>query len=261
MRALVLGGGGIAGIAWETGILHGLQETGRDPLEVDMIIGTSAGSAVTAAVSSDTPLAELFERQTNPPTGDSGRQGPPMQRLVEIFTLFASMRDAPPAEARRKLSELALTAETMPEEQWKKVSGSGLPSHSWPTRKIGTVAVDAVSGEARIFDNESGAELVSAVAASCAVPGVYPPVTIDGRKYIDGGVRTTTNADLVAEYDEILVIAPVPDELKLPNAVLITPDEKSLKAMTMNVLDPATRVPSAKQGYEQALEHAGQIWR
>jgi NTE family protein len=257
VRALVLGGGGIAGIAWETGILHGLGEAA---LDVDMIIGTSAGSAVAAAVSSDVPLAELYERQTTPPPADSGRSSPPMSQLVEVFTLFASMPEMEPAEARRKVSELALTAETMPEEQWKKVIGAGLPSHEWPSRKIGTVAVDALTGETRIFDKESGADLVSAVAASCAVPGVYPPVTIDGRKYIDGGVRTTTNADLVAEYDEILVIAPIPDAMSLPNAVLITPDEESLTAMTANVLDPATRVPSAKAGYEQALKQQVRIW-
>jgi NTE family protein len=83
------------------------------------------------------------------------------------------------------------------------------------------------------------------------VPGVYPPVTIDGKRYMDGGTRTTTNADLVSEYDEIIVIAPIPDGLQLPNALVITPDADSLKAMTMNVLDPATRIPSAHAGLAQ----------
>ncbi|MBP2321208.1 NTE family protein [Kibdelosporangium banguiense] len=247
MRALVLGGGGIAGIAWETGILYGL---GESVLDADIIVGTSAGSAVAAAVG-QIPLAEAFERQIAPdpePTGGGRRPGPSIDKLMKIFGVLQAL---PPEQARRKLGEIALTAETMPEEIWVQAIGSVLPSAEWPSRNIGAVAVDAESGETHVFTRESGVDLVLAVAASCAVPGVYPPVTIDGRRYMDGGARTTTNADLVAEYDEIIVIAPIPDALQLPNALVITPDADSLAAMTMNVLDPATRIPSAHAGLSQ----------
>jgi NTE family protein len=111
--------------------------------------------------------------------------------------------------------------------------------------------VDAHTGETRVFDRDSGVDLVSAVAASCAVPGVYPTVTIEGRQYMDGGARSTTNADLVAEYDEILVIAPIPDALRLPNARVITPDAASSAAIGPNVLDATTRIPSAHAGRAQ----------
>jgi len=245
LRALVLGGGGIAGIAWETGILYGL---GDDVLDVDLIIGTSAGSAVAAAVTSGVPLAELFERQLTPVPENAGNSGPPLDRLIEIFTAAQGL---PPEQGRRKLGELALSADTMPEDVWKARIGSGLPSHEWPSRHIATVAVDTETGEYRIFDRNSGVDLLSAVAASCAVPGVYPPVTIDGKRYMDGGMRTATNADLVADYDEILVIAPIPDALNLPNARVITPDTGSRSAMTANPLDPATRAPSAHAGLVQ----------
>jgi NTE family protein len=76
-------------------------------------------------------------------------------------------------------------------------------------------------------------------------------VTIGGKKYMDGGMRSTTNADLVSEYDEILVIAPFYDGRDLPNARVITPDAASIAAMTMNPLDPASRIPSAHAGLAQ----------
>jgi NTE family protein len=239
----VLGSGGIAGIAWETGILYGL---GASALDVDLIIGTSAGSAVAAGLTSGVSLAEAFERQTTPTEG--APSGPPMAKLMQIFGAIQSLA---PAEARRKLGELALSADTISEEEWKQRLGAGLPSHEWPEQKIATVAIEIASGEARVFTKESGVDMLSAVAASCAVPGIYPPVTIQGKVYMDGGVRTSTNADLVAEYDEILVIAPIPDALELPNARVITPDAESQAAMTLNPLDPATRVPSAHAGYRQ----------
>jgi NTE family protein len=246
VRALVLGGGGIAGIAWETGILSGL---GESVLDADIIIGTSAGSAVAAAVS-QISLAEAFERQIAPAPERTGgeRPGPSIDRLMEIFAVLGSL---PPEQARRKLGEVSLTTQTMPEEIWLQAIGSQLPSQDWPSRNIGTVAVDTETGDTQVFTRESGVDLVKAVAASCAVPGVYPPVTIDGKRYMDGGARTTTNADLVSEYDEIIVIAPIPDGLQLPNALVITPDAASLAAMTMNVLDPATRIPSAHAGLAQ----------
>lgn len=246
MRALVLGGGGIAGIAWETGILYGL---GDAVLEADIIIGTSAGSAVAAAVS-QIPLAEAFERQIAPAV-ESGGERRPAPSLEKVMQLFAVVQALPPEQARRKLGEVALAAETMPEEVWLRAIGLQLPSLEWPSRNIGAVAVDAETGETHVFTRESGVDLLKAVAASCAVPGVYPPVTINGKRYMDGGARTTTNADLVREYDEIVVVAPIPDGLQLANALVITPDAASLEVMTMNVLDPATRIPSAHAGLAQ----------
>jgi NTE family protein len=243
MRALVLGGGGVAGIAWETGVLYGL---GPSALDVDLIIGTSAGSAVGAALTSGITLEEAFERQTTP--GPAAAPAPPVEKLLQLFTVFQTL---PPQEARRKLGELALTAETMSEEKWKHIIGAGLPSHEWPDRDIAAVAVDALTGEHRVFTRESGVDLVAAVSASCAVPGVFPPVTIDGKRYMDGGIRSLTNVDLVQDYDEILVIAPIPEPVHIAHARVITPDEASLAAMTTNVLDPATRVPSAHAGLAQ----------
>jgi len=68
-------------------------------------------------------------------------------------------------------------------------------------------AVDAATGEFRTFDRDSGVPLVQAVAASCAVPGVYPPVTIGGRRYVDGGMRSAANVDLAAGVERVVVLA------------------------------------------------------
>jgi NTE family protein len=247
MRALVLGGGGVAGIAWETGVLYGL---GDAVLDVDIIVGTSAGSAVAATVS-QISLAEAYEREITPQpqvTGDGKGQTP---ALDELMAVFAAIQSLPPEEGRRKVAELALSAETIPEESWVRAIGTRLPSNEWPSRKIATVALDTATVEVMMFDRESGVDLTSAVAASCAVPGVYPPVTINGKRYMDGGIRSTTNADLVADYDEVLVVAPFPDMLDLPNARVIAPDADSIAAMGVNVLDPACRIPSAEAGLKQ----------
>src|SRR5205814_3193186 len=95
-------------------------------------------------------------------------------------------------EACARLGALALAAQTMPEAKRRAIIESRLPSRVWPERRLIIVGVDASTGEIRCFDRSSGVELVDAVAASCAVPGVWPPVTIEGRRYIDGGVRSTT---------------------------------------------------------------------
>jgi NTE family protein len=242
MRALVLGGGGAAGIAWETGILYGL---GPSALDVDLVVGTSAGSAVAAALAGGQPLAEAYERQLSFPAAD----GP---RPKGIEELLAAMR-LPPAEAMAKLGELATTTATaLSEEAWLARVASGLPTRTWPATRLAITAIDVATGERVVFDNDSGVDLPAAVAASCAVPGVYPPVRINGRTYMDGGLRSGTNVDLVADYDEILVVAPFSDGSEPAHARVITPDERSYAAFGANPLDPASRAPSARAGYEQA---------
>jgi NTE family protein len=130
------------------------------------------------------------------------------------------------------------------------------------------VAVDAETGETRIFDRDSGVDLVDAVGASCAVPGVWPPVSIGGRRYVDGGVRSSDNADLAAGYGRIVVLSPLGYDSPLPSPLplrdvvaqlraagsavtVIAPDDASVAAMGVNPLDPGTRVPAAEAGRAQ----------
>jgi NTE family protein len=73
-----------------------------------------------------------------------------------------------------------------------------LPIHEWPRCRLLVTAIDAETGELVRFDERSGVALIDAVSASCASPGLWPSVLIDGRRYVDGGIRSRTNADLAA---------------------------------------------------------------
>ncbi|MFG2294240.1 patatin-like phospholipase family protein [Streptomyces sp. NPDC048603] len=275
--ALVLGGGGLTGVGWECGILHGLAEAGVDLFGdglVDLVVGTSAGSLVGAQVTSG--LAgprELYERQLGDPSAE------PRARLGgSVFAQFAlAMLRSRTAEAyRQRIGTLALGAATEPEESRREVLAERLLSHDWPDRRLLVSAVDAVTGELRAFDRDSGTGLVDAVSASCAVPLVWPPVTIGGRRYIDGGIRSSANADLAAGYRRVIVIAPVALGSRLvpsprtqaaalreagADVVVIHPSREARKAFGRNVLDPARRAPAARAGQEQAAAHAAEVER
>lgn len=126
--------------------------------------------------------------------------------------------------------------------------------------------VEATTGEVSVFDRDSGVPLVDAVAASCAVPMVWPPMTINGRRYIDGGVRSIANADLATGCGRVVVLAPMTVSLRRSGRIsqqlatlgpkvhsaVVSPDEQSRRAMGRNVLDPAFRAAAAKAGRAQA---------
>ena len=272
-RALVLGGGGIFGIAWELGMLTGLADSGLDLIaDADVIVGTSAGSTVAAQVTSGTPLRELYERQLAPPDGELTAPFD-ADKMQGVF-IDAIRSGSTGQERRARIGKLALSTETVPEAARIEVIRQRLPRHSWPERDVRVVAVDAETGEPAVFDRFSGVGLVDAVAASCAVPAIWPPVTIDGRRFVDGGIRSTTNADLVAAADLVLVLAPMPDMVSVldpeigqaveavlarPSTLLIGPDEASTAAAGSNPLDPAARAPSARAGLAQAAAVADAI--
>ncbi|MFC0040432.1 patatin-like phospholipase family protein [Actinomadura rayongensis] len=262
-KALVLGGGGVAGIAWTTGLLAGLAEAGQDWTDADLVVGTSAGSTVGAQLGSGLSLDELYARQADP-DAPNHELTPPVA-IAEVWeTVVRLQREHPePGDLRRAVAEYALKADTVSEEERRAVIEARLPSHAWPDRDLRIVAVEASAGLPVVFDRTSGVSLVDAVAASCAVPGVWPPVTISGVRYVDGGVRTSANADFAAGYDDVLVIAPLPDpplEEQLAglggNVRLITPDEASLAAAGAEPLSPASRAPSARAGRVQGASAA-----
>jgi NTE family protein len=267
-QALVLGGGGLAGIAWTTGLLAGLAGHGQDLTGADLIVGTSAGAAVAAQVTSGMPLDELFARQAEP-----ARQAPEIPAEIDFEKFAADFGGAvtgatSPADVRRAVGQLALAAETVSEADRRAVIAARLPAHEWPEQRLVIVAVDAETGEPRRFDRASGVSLVDAVAASCAVPGVWPAVTIDGRRYVDGGVRSGENADYAAGSTRVTVVSPLGVESPLPmekplltvladlraagaEVALVTPDEAAVAAFGQNPLDPATRTPAAEAGRAQ----------
>lgn len=278
-RALVLGGGGVAGIAWETGVLAGLARAGVDVAGADLFIGTSAGSVVGAQLASDVPVEALLAAQLAPPADSLERVRPYSQDAVdEQNRRLMDKVGGDLAQARRRIGAFARRSETVPAEARRAIVAARLPGLQWPARVLKLVAVDAESGEGHVFDATSGADFVDAVAASCAVPGAWPVVLIGGRSFMDGGIRSMTNADLAAGASCVLVLAPLGysegnpvsghlhtevDALRRAGAdvCVVVPDPASVEAMGENVLDPARRPSSAQAGLQQGGALAATIRR
>ena len=275
-RALVLGGGGVAGIAWMTGLLFGLSEQNADLRQADLTIGTSAGSTLGAQLGGTVSLQELFRRMVEPSA--QGREITPEPRVLESFqkarATFSSITDC--TERIRQIGKWALDTPTVSESERRKVVEERLPSRAWPDRDLAIVAIDAQSGEIQVFDRKSGVHLVDAVAASCALPGIWPPVTIRGRRYIDGGVRSAENADLATGYARVVILSPMgttlprigggglSEQIEIleqagSKTYLVTPDAKSRKAIGLNPLAPETRRPAANAGREQGRGTAANL--
>lgn len=272
--ALVLAGGGVAGIAWELGVLRGLADV--DPaaadalVAADVVVGTSAGSTVAAQITSSTPLAVLYDAQL-------AEESAELEVDVDLEELFGRLAQASaaatdPVERRRLIGSAALETRTVPEAARLGAVRTRLPATAWPDRDLRIPVVDAATGELVVLTRGSGVPLDVAVAASCAVPGVWPPVTVGERRYVDGGVRSVTNADLAGRCDTVLVVTPsLPDtpapwgdlDAELAEAggrsLVVYADDASVAAFGHNPLSPATRPASARAGREVGRTHADEV--
>lgn len=295
--ALVLGGGGAAGNAWEIGVIAGLAEAGLDMTETaDLVVGTSAGATAAAQVRSGIPAAELLASVLSPPVQPLG-QNRERQPSVPMATVFERMRAigaaaTSAADLQRAMGAFGLESDPTlgaGAGQRRATVAARLPRPEWPDRPMIIVAVDAHTGELAAFDSDSGVDLVDAVTASTALPGLVPTVAINGSRYIDGGVRSPDNADLASGYAHVVVLSPLggrsgtPPEgqfegLRRPpewgvdlasqvealrrqgsHVEVITPDADSRAAMGTNLMDPATRGPAARTGFAQGMREATRV--
>jgi NTE family protein len=287
-RALVLGGGGPVGIAWESGLVAGLAQAGVDLGQADFTMGTSAGSFVGARLAlgsdpktlADPIIADRIPGEERRPAGGGGP--------ADLSTLMRLMGEAQggvrnPAEVRAEIGAYALGAQTQSEEAFIESFGhsfSTLPVDAWPERDFACTAVDAQTGAFQLWTKASGVGVVRAVASSCSVPGVYPPVTLNGRRYIDGGMRSSTNADMATGHERGVVVA-----VRLATAVgllaeriaarfneeievlkdggatvaVITPDEASIEAFGVNLMDFRRRPDAARAGLAQGHAYAADL--
>lgn len=275
------------GIGWESGIVSGLMEGGVVLPQADLIVGTSAGSFIGAHLAMGRNIAHLAEtyiseQQKPVPTAQPAAPPP------DLSTLIGKMQEAvsgvrPAKEVRAEIGAWALTSKTIGEEQFIASFGgwlSGLPEDAWPERPYACTAVDAADGSFVVWNKEANVSLARAVASSCSVPGIFPPITIRGRRYIDGGMRSATNADVAKGYDRVLVVAvtvrvtdpamaerfrkPLEKELQIlresnARVELIMPDAASLDAFGMNLMDRSRRPAAAKAGLSQGRADAARL--
>ena len=259
---LVLGAGGVLGAAWMTGALPALQERLPCSLaEVDLIVGTSAGSVVAAALRCGIGIEEMIAHQRGEPVGPleaapvdqlTGGPWPPAPRLrlgsarLMLSMLLTPHRVHPTVAASAWLPHgRAHHGPLRAMVHAPHCHSYGLPASAeppdWVAGETWLVAVDYDSGRRAVFGRPGAppARLPEAVAASCSIPGWFAPVVIGGRRYVDGGVRSPTSLGMLARagVDEVYVLAPmasvVADRPRMPHERL----ERQLRALiTMTLL-------------------------
>lgn len=302
-KALVMSGGGPVGLAWETGVVAGLSAKGFDLGSADFFLGTSAGASVCAQIALGRDFGPLVERYgasaQQPPSegadaaasvsgataqaaipGQWGATGP----MLRVGTMMSgALSDGlTPEQARAVVGRYAIEAETVTEESFVNCFRH-LRGERWPAR-FACTAVDAETGEFVVWNAENPADLERAVASSSSVPGVFPPVAIDGRRYIDaGGVRSGTSADLASGHDLVLVVtlrdpnAPTDgnpqlersgqrlvDECKLiedagGTVATLVPDASAVVAMGPNPHDSSVNPAAAAHGLRQGAAEADRL--
>jgi NTE family protein len=268
----------VAGIAWETGIVAGLVDGGINVARADLIVGTSAGSVIGAQLASGRPAQEMLDEALSPPDSAITSQltfDPPT--VIAIFQKWASLPEITDAGCA-EVGAMAVGARTQTEDSWVESFAERFAS-PWPEQRLVVTAVDADSGAFQTWDRDSDVPLERAVASSCTVPGLFPPVTINGKRYIDGGVRSGTNADLAKGHDTILIIAalgarqenigPICRRTAEAEAAALSAggshvelhfmDEGSLQAVGPNMMDVTRTKVTAEAGAEQGRKLAAQI--
>ena len=292
-RALVLSGGGPVGIAWEAGLAAGLAEGGVNLAGADYILGTSAGSFVGSQLDMGRSMADMAAailaeterpRAAPPPVDGQPAEQRAAPNLAALFTLMAAARsgERDPQDVRREIGAFALQAKTVDEETFIRGFGRQLAeaqADAWPSNGYACTAVDAETGEFVVWNADSKVGLARAVASSCSVPGVFPPITINGRRYIDGGMRSGSNADIATGHERVLVVgirtasapamsaqmlAPLHREMDVLRAggarvELVMPDDASAAAFGVNLMDGRVRPAACQAGIEQGRALAGEL--
>lgn len=267
-RALVLAGGGFAASAWEIGLISGIAAAGVDLRTSDLFVGTSSGARVALHLASGTDPEDLFHQQLGPMPRTAGSH--PIVDWRTIRAEWARAKDAGGGLAAilQRVGTLALGIAGTKEGDRRQEVAAQLPSQTWPTKRLLVVAVNAETGERRVFDSSCGVDLVDAVVATTAFFG-WAPARINGQPYIDGGFYSTDNADLASGFDQVVVLTlrplvPSSCLVSLDEAVdilraagtqvkVIHPDEKCLAAFASvsSTMNPEVRGPAAKAGRAQ----------
>ncbi|POM26517.1 Patatin-like phospholipase [Actinomadura rubteroloni] len=268
-RALVLGGG--AGIAapWEAGLIEGFRRAGTDLGTADLIVGTAWGSFVGACLAGG---ADLNRAMDDVDATDREQRGPGINALLlEKMLRLLSDRSMSRRERRRRVGEITTRPEVVAKAHRLDLIADCLPVADWPERRLLIPAVDVDSGDRVVWDRGSGVPLARAVRASASWPSEFPPTEIDGRRYMDGGAFSSTNADLARGCDRVVVLMPmrhlVPartleQEVASLGDVKVTvvgPDDPAVELFTLALFEPNVPESAYGAGLRQAADEAEKI--
>jgi NTE family protein len=224
----------------------------------ELIVGTSAGAIVGAALSGD------LDRLARIPAFDGPQTWVDPRKFDEVLAVLGDGRD--PQTRLREVGRIALTADTIGEADHIALMANLIGVRSWPAQRLLIPAVDVETGLPVVWDREAGVSLAVAVAASSAFPATAPPISVKGRRYMDGALRAGTNLDLVAGAEVVVVLEPLAHLFGIaddPVAVRIVPDAETIEVFGPDPGDP-TRWESAYQsGIRQAVqsvERVRQVW-
>jgi NTE family protein len=257
---LVLGAGGQVGQAFHAGVLSALAEvTGWDPRRAAVIVGTSAGSIAGAMLRAGFPAADLAARSMRRPMSAEGaaiaarvglrppstpRRARPAPRRIASTERLARAWRAPWAVRPGSIAAAVMPEGQVPMEPLLAPFRSLFPA-GWPAAPLWPVAVDLDRGNRVVFGRAGSppAPVAEAVAASCAIPAYFSPVAIDGRRYVDGGVHSTTNADVLVEP-----ASGAPPDL----VVIVVPMSMTRGARNAGIESPVRRIVALRLGREVA---------
>lgn len=286
---LALGGGGLTGTAFHAGVLTALA-THFDAREAEVIVGTSAGSTSAALMRGGFPPADYVPRVCGRPLSAEGRA---------VLGGMPPLAEPPATTDRTRGVASPALLRTVVRRPWRYPVGVGISAvlplgtrqmdgvdrfrtmfDAWPERTMWIVAVDLHSGQRVVFGRDLRPSVADAVAASCAVPGYYAPVTIGGRRYVDGGAWSIVSLDLLARADLDLIIVSAPlsttdwisrdpgnaarvplrlqlrrERRRIPGRVIVVaPDARMRAVMGTNSMSVAKREPVALAAQDYATE-------
>lgn len=268
-KALILGGGGAVGNAWETAIITTLIKNDVPLAEAEIIVGTSAGSIVGSKLACGVELLGKDHSKTFP----YPQSGPDIESIKAVFKLWTSV-EFMDDKTSKQIARIASKANTISEQEWTSLVAHQMID-AWPEKDLRICSVNANTGLFEVFTKDDGVSLRKVIASSCAIPGMFPLITLEQSQYMDGGVYSGTNAQIVIEDqpDLAVIIAPIckgtaligefadrclqseVQQLKAKGCkvMVISPNENDINALGDNLMDTSRLMSASMAGQKRAL--------